>query len=189
MKRADRMMPSTVPSTTNCTMRFTGALSGPATRRGSYSPPSLSGTSSFVRFATVLGMATSPSAGLAPIRTKFALSCAFAALITLCTLATAAGARSAGPPVARAVFVTPAGDRAAAQRAVVAAGGVPRGLGGRKAQGGARTRAPSQGVRRSPAIAGAALAETSSAGRDRHAGRRPERRRRAAAARAATAAA
>ncbi len=77
-----------------------------------------------MRFATVPPMRPSPATALAPIRTKFALPCAFA-VITLCTLATAPVARSAEPAVARAVFVTPAGDRAEAQRAVVSAGGIP----------------------------------------------------------------
>jgi hypothetical protein len=106
-------------------------------------------------------MATSPPAGLAPIRTKFALPCAFAALITFCTLASAAGARATGPPVARAVFVTPASDRATARAAVVAAGGIAeRWVGGRlKAALGEEALAA---VRRSPAIARADLAETSS---------------------------
>ena len=133
-----------------------------------------------MRFATVPRMATSPSAGLAPIRTKFALPCAFAALITLCTLATAAGARSAEPPVARAVFVTPAGDRAAAQRAVVAAGGIPEGwVGGRlkaaladRRAGGRARLARGRGRRARRDVVGR---------RDHLAGRRPERRRRAAA--------
>jgi hypothetical protein len=67
----------------------------------------------------------------APIRTKFALPCAFAVL-TVWTLATAQVARSAEPPVARAVFVTPAGDRAEACKAVVSAGGIAEsGVGGR----------------------------------------------------------
>jgi hypothetical protein len=99
---------------------------------------------------------------LAPIRTKFALSCAFA-LITLCNLATAPVARSAEPAVARPVFVTPvAGDRSAAERAVVAAGGIPeRWVRGRlKAALGSGALAA---VRRSPAVAGAQVAETSSA--------------------------
>ncbi len=104
----------------------------------------------------------SPPARLAAIRTRSALPCAFAALITLGTLATAAGARTSEPPVARAVFVTPAGERAATRAAVVAAGGVPEGwVGGRlKAALGLRALTA---LRRSPAVAGADLAETSSA--------------------------
>ena len=73
----------------------------------------------------------------------------------------AAGARASEPPVARAVFVTPAGDRAAARAAVVAAGG------SRRAGSADDSRPPSAAgelaaVRRSPAIAGAEIAETSS---------------------------
>jgi hypothetical protein len=116
---------------------------------------------SFVRFATVLRMGLSPTIRLAPIRTKFVLPCAFA-VVTLCTLATASVARSAEPAVAQAVFVTPAGDRSAAQRAVVSAGGIPEGwVGGRlKAALGAGALAA---VRRSSAVADAEIAETSSA--------------------------
>ena len=114
-----------------------------------------------MRFATVPGMATPPSARLAPIRTRFALPCAFAALITFCTLATAAGARASEPPVARAVFVTPAGDRAAARAAVVAAGGIPEGWVGGRLKAALRT-GELAAVRRSTEIAGADIAETSS---------------------------
>jgi hypothetical protein len=114
-----------------------------------------------VRFATVLRMGLSPTIRLAPIRTRFVLPCAFA-VVTLCTLATASVARSAEPAVAQAVFVTPAGDRSAAQRAVVSAGGIPEGwVGGRlKAALGAGALAA---VRRSAAVANAEIAETSSA--------------------------
>ena len=115
-----------------------------------------------MRFATVPRMATFPSASLAPIRTKVALACAFAALITPCTLATAAGARSAAPPVAQAVFVTPSGDRAAAQRAVTAAGGVSAGWVGGKLKAALDANALRRVVG-SPAVASAAPAETSSA--------------------------
>jgi hypothetical protein len=115
-----------------------------------------------VRFATVPRMATSASAELAPIRTKFALACAFAALITLCTLASAAVARSAEPAVARPVFVTPAGDRSAAQQAVVAAGGLPERWVGGKLKAALAAGALAR-LRRSPAVAAAELAETSSA--------------------------
>ena len=115
-----------------------------------------------MRFATVPPMAMFPTPRFAPIRTKFALACAFAGLITPCTLATAAGARSAGPPVAQAVFVTPSGARADAERAVAAAGGLSEGwVGGRlKTALGASALAR---VRNSPAVATAAVAETSSA--------------------------
>ena len=58
--------------------------------------------------------------------------------------------------------MTPAGDRAAARAAVVAAGGIPGALGRRPAQGRARRRPRSRRVRRSPAVARAELAETSS---------------------------
>ncbi len=106
-------------------------------------------------------MRPSPTTALASIRTKFALPCAFA-VITLCTLATAPVARSAEPAVARAVFVTPAGDRAEAQRAVVSAGGIPEGwVGGRLKA--ALQSAELAAVRRSPAVATAEIAETSSA--------------------------
>ena len=99
-----------------------------------------------MRFATVRRMGPSAMIRLAPIRTRFVLPCAFA-VVTLCTVATGSVARSAEPAVARAVFVTPAGDRSAAQRAVVSAGGIPEGwVGGRlKAAlqaGRARGRAP-----------------------------------------------
>jgi Subtilase family/PKD domain len=115
-----------------------------------------------VRFATVLPMATSPPAKLAAIGTKLALPCAFAALLTFGTLASAAVNRTSEAPVARAVFVTPAGDRAAARQAVVAAGGIPEGwVGGRlKAALGVGALAA---VRRSPAVEDAEIAETSSA--------------------------
>jgi len=114
-----------------------------------------------VRFATVPLMRPSPATALASIRTKFALPCAFA-VITLCTLATAPVARSAEPAVARAVFVTPAGDRAEAQRAVVSAGGIPEGwVGGRLKA--ALQSGELAAVRRSPAVATAEIAETSSA--------------------------
>ena len=127
-------------------------------------------------------MDPSPPARLAPIRTKFALPCAFAALITFCTLATAQVARSAEPPVARAVFVTPAGDRAAARAAVVAAGGIPeRWVGGRLkaalAAGALRGPAPlarGRGRRDRRDVLGR---------RDHLAGRRPERRGRRCSAR------
>jgi hypothetical protein len=119
------------------------------------------GIENLVRFATVRRMGLSATIRLAPIRTKFALPCAFA-VITLCTLATGSVARSAEPAVARAVFVTPTGDRSEAQRAVVSAGGIPEGwVGGRlKAalQAGELAK-----VRRSPAVASAEIAETSSA--------------------------
>ena len=114
-----------------------------------------------MRFATVPLMRPSSTTALASIRTKFALPCAFA-VITLCTLATAPVARSAEPAVARAVFVTPAGDRAEAQRAVVSAGGIPEGwVGGRLKA--ALQSAELAAVRRSPAVATAEIAETSSA--------------------------
>jgi len=114
-----------------------------------------------VRFATVPPMRPSPTTALASIRTKVALPCAFA-VITLCTLATAPVARSAEPAVARAVFVTPAGDRAEAQRAVVSAGGIPEGwVGGRLKA--ALQSGELAAVRRSPAVATAEIAETSSA--------------------------
>src|SRR5580765_7766243 len=98
---------------------------------------------------------------LAPIRTRFVLSCAFA-VITLCTLATGSVARSAEPAVARAVFVTPAGDRSAAQRAVVSAGGIPEGWVGGRLKAALGTNALAA-VRRSAAVATAQIAETSSA--------------------------
>ena len=120
------------------------------------------GEESFVRFATVCPMAMPSPAGLAPIRTKLALSCVFAALLTPSTLATAAGARSAGPAVDRAVFVTPAGDRSAAQQAVVAAGGVPEGWVGGRLKAALAAGALAR-LRASPAVAGADIAETSSA--------------------------
>ena len=168
MKIAERMRPSTVPRATNCAMRFIGALPGPAARRGSYTHERLAvqaspavGRENLVRFATVPPMRPSPTTALASIRTKFALPCAFA-VITLCTLATAPVARSAEPAVARAVFVTPAGDRAEAQRAVVSAGGIPEGwVGGRLKA--ALQSAELAAVRRSPAVATAEIAETSSA--------------------------
>ena len=104
------------------------------------------GSENLVRFATVLPMDPSTPGRFAPIRTKFALPCAFA-VITICTLATAPVARSGRAAVARAVFVTPAGDRAEARRAVVSAGGIPEGwVGGRLkaalAERRARGRAP-----------------------------------------------
>ena len=106
-------------------------------------------------------MRPSPTTALASIRTKVALPCAFA-VITLCTLATAPVARSGEPAVARAVFVTPAGDRAEAQRAVVSAGGIPEGwVGGRLKA--ALQSGELAAVRRSPAVATAEIAETSSA--------------------------
>jgi hypothetical protein len=103
-----------------------------------------------------------PASGrFAPIRTKFALPCAFA-VVTLCTLATGPVARAAEPAVARAVFVTPAADRAQAQRAVVSAGGIPeRWVGGRLKA--ALASGALAVVRRSPAVATAEIAETSSA--------------------------
>ena len=119
-------------------------------------------TENLVRFATVPRMAMPPLARLATIRTKLALPCAFAALFTLGTLASGTVARSAEPTVDRAVFVTPAGDRAAAQRAVVAAGGIPeRWVGGRLKAALAAGALPA--VRSSPAVADAQIAETSSA--------------------------
>ncbi len=119
------------------------------------------GSENLVRFATVLPMDPSTPGRFAPIRTKFALPCAFAVL-TVCTLATAQVARSAEPSVARAVFVTPAGDRAEARRAVVSAGGIPeRWVGGRLKAALAAGALPA--LRRSPAVAGAEIAETSSA--------------------------
>ena len=115
-----------------------------------------------MRFATVPSMASTASAGIAPIRTKLALPCAFAALLTLCTLATAVPVRAASPEVARVVFVTPQGDRAAARQAVVAAGGLPgRWVGGRLKA--ALDAEALTALRRSPAVAAAKLAETSSA--------------------------
>jgi hypothetical protein len=115
-----------------------------------------------VRFDTVPGVGTSISARLAPIGTKLALPCAFAALLTFCTIASAAPDRTPAPAVASAVFVTPSGDRADAQRAVLAAGGMPeRWVGGRlKAALGLDALTT---LRRSPAVAAAKLAETSSA--------------------------
>jgi hypothetical protein len=115
-----------------------------------------------VRFATVPWMGVSILARLAPIGTKLALPCAFAALFTFCTIASAAADRTSPPAVARAIFVTPAGDRADAQSAVIAAGGIPeRWVGGRlKAALGL---AALTTLRRSPAVAEAKLAETSSA--------------------------
>ena len=114
-----------------------------------------------MRFATVRRMGPSAMIRLAPIRTRFVLPCAFA-VVTLCTVATGSVARSAEPAVARAVFVTPAGDRSAAQRAVVSAGGIPEGwVGGRLKA--ALQAGELAAVRRSPAIARAELAETSSA--------------------------
>ena len=83
MNRAERMTPSTVPSDDELhdalhrrsfRTRGTPRILQPRTP--------VRGTESFVRFATVPPMAMSPSAGLAPIRTKLALPCAFAALIT-----------------------------------------------------------------------------------------------------------
>src|ERR1700712_1261779 len=107
-------------------------------------------------------MRTSRFARLASIGTKVALPCAFASLLTFCTIATAAADRTPQAPVAQAVFVTPAGDRAATQRAVVAAGGVPeRWVGGRlKAALGLEALTT---LRRSPEVEAAKLAETSSA--------------------------
>ena len=114
-----------------------------------------------MRFATVRRMGPSAMIRLAPIRTRFVLPCAFA-VVTLCTVATGSVARSAEPAVARAVFVTPAGDRSAAQRAVVSAGGIPEGwVGGRLKA--ALQAGELAAVRRSPAIARAEIAETSSA--------------------------
>ncbi|MDX6541121.1 MAG: hypothetical protein QOI71_2731 [Gaiellales bacterium] len=114
-----------------------------------------------MRFATVPGVDLSSAARLAPIGTKLALPCAFAALLTIGTIASAATNRTRDLTPARPVFVTPAGDRGDAQRAVVAAGGIPeRWVGGRlKAALGLDALTT---VRRSPAIAGAKLAETSS---------------------------
>jgi hypothetical protein len=114
-----------------------------------------------VRFATVPVVGLFIPARLAPIGTKLALPCAFAALFTFSTIASAAADGTPAPSVARAVFVTPAGDRAATRQAVVAAGGIPeRWVGGRlKAALGLAALAS---LRRSPAIAGAKLAETSS---------------------------
>jgi hypothetical protein len=114
-----------------------------------------------VRFATVRRMAPSAPARLAPIRTRFVLSCAFA-VITPCTLATAPVARSAEPAVARAVFVTPAGDRSAALRAVVSAGGIPEGWVGGRLKAALQV-GELAAVRASPAVAAADIAETSSA--------------------------
>jgi hypothetical protein len=59
------------------------------------------------------------------------------------------------------VFVTPASDRAAARAAVVAAGGIPEGWVGGRLKAALRTNELAA-VRRSPAIAGAEIAETSS---------------------------
>ncbi len=137
------------------------------------------GDESFVRFATVPAMGAFSSAVLAPIRTKFALACAFAALITPCTLATAAGARSAGasgrPGGVCDTVRRPRRSAARGRRG----GRRERGLGGRKAQGGARRERPpararlacrrERGTRRD--VVG---------GRDHLPGRRAERRRRAA---------
>jgi hypothetical protein len=115
-----------------------------------------------VRFATVPAVSMSLLARLASIGTKFALPCAFAALFTFCTIASAAADRTSPPPVARAIFVTPAGNRADAQKAVVAAGGIPEGwVAGRlKAALGLEALTTLRG---SPAVASAKLAETSSA--------------------------
>jgi hypothetical protein len=101
------------------------------------------------------------AARLASIRTKLLVPCAFA-VITACTLATSSVARSDEPAVARAVFVTPVADRSGAERAVVSAGGIPEGwVGGRlKAAVQADELAA---LRRSPAVASAEIAETSSA--------------------------
>jgi hypothetical protein len=60
------------------------------------------------------------------------------------------------------VFVTPASDRAEAQRAVVSAGGIPEGWVGGRLKAALRT-AELAAVRRSPAVARAEVAETSSA--------------------------
>jgi hypothetical protein len=60
------------------------------------------------------------------------------------------------------VFVTPAGDRSEATRAVVSAGGIPEGWVGGRLKAALGTRALAA-VRRSPAVAAAELAETSSA--------------------------
>ena len=114
-----------------------------------------------MRFATVPRMGLFATSHLAPIRTRFVLSCAFA-VITLCTLATSPVARSAEPAVARVVFVTPAGDRSEATRAVVSAGGIPEGWVGGRLKAALGTKALAA-VRRSPAVAAAELAETSSA--------------------------
>jgi hypothetical protein len=114
-----------------------------------------------VRFATVPPMRPSATIRLAPIRTRFVLPCAFA-VITLCTLATAPVARSADPAVAQAVFVTPTGDRSEALRAVVSAGGIPEGWVGGRLKAALR-KGELAAVRRSPAVAGAEIAETSSA--------------------------
>ena len=114
-----------------------------------------------MRFATVPRMATPASARLAPIRTRFALPCAFAALITLCTLAPACGgalSRAAG----RAGGLCNTGGR---PRSGPPGGRFgrrnPRALGRRAAQGRA-PRGRLAALRRSPAVARAELAETSS---------------------------
>ena len=161
MKKAERTTPSTVPAATNCAMRFIGALPGPGCTPKILYPPAPAVANTFVRFATVPPMRPASTTRLASIGTKFALPCAFA-LITLGTLATAPVARSAGPAVAQAVFVTPAGDRAQAQRAVVSAGGIPEGWVGGRLKAALGTSALAA-VRRSPAVAAAQIAETSSA--------------------------
>ena len=187
MKSAERAAPSTVPATTNCTMRFIGAVPGHAARRGSYNPgrpPCRLSRRALVRFATVPPMAMSASARLAPIRTKFALPCAFAALITLVHSSDCGGgSRVPSPPVARAVFVTPAGNRADGARGGRRGRGHSGGLGRRPAQGRARGR---RARRRAPlARRRGRRARRDLLGRcDRLAGRRAQRRRRAAARRA-----
>jgi hypothetical protein len=120
------------------------------------------GLENLVRFATVPRMSLSALPRFAPIRTKFVLPCAFAVLGTFATIASAAPPRRSEPTVAQPVFVTPAGDRADAQRAVVAAGGIPEGWVGGRLKAALRT-AELAAVRRSPAIAQAQIAETSSA--------------------------
>ena len=120
------------------------------------------GRENLVRFATVRRMGLLGQPRFAPIRTKFVLPCAFAVLGTFCTIASAAPPRTSEPTVAQPVFVTPAGDRAAAQRAVVSAGGIPEGWVGGRLKAAFRT-AELAAVRRSPAVARAEIAETSSA--------------------------
>ena len=101
---------------------------------------------------------------LAPIRTKFALPCAFAALLTPFTLATVPRAPAPqAPPVARAVFVTPVRRPRRGAARGRRGGRRERGLGGRESSRRRSARRALKRVSDSPAVADVATAETSSA--------------------------
>ena len=161
-------MPSTVPRPTNWAMRLIGALPEPAARRWNLYPrapvvqaAAAVGSESLVRFATVPRW-TVDTGRFAPIRTKFALPCAFAVITIVHSSERGRWLARPSRPSREPCLWHPQATAPEARRAVVSAGGIPeRWVGGRLKA--ALATGALAALRRSPAVAGAEIAETSSA--------------------------